>query len=81
MESLYRFAAAVPKVKVANVNDNAGEILKLTRQARKKNVSLLVFPELSLTGYSCGDLFFQDILLDAVLAALEEIRMDSQSYL
>ncbi len=58
-----RVAAAVPKVRVADVDANVREICRMTDQAIAAGVSLLVFPELSLTGYSCGDLFGQDLLI------------------
>ena len=51
-----RTAAAVPTVKVADVTYNTAEICRLAGEAFEKEVSLVVFPELSLTGSSCGDL-------------------------
>ena len=58
-----RTAAAVPSVKVADVTYNAAEICRLAGEAFEKEVSLVAFPELSLTGYSCGDLFGQSLLV------------------
>ena len=58
-----RTAAAVPSVKVADVIYNAAEICRLAGEAFEKEVSLVAFPELSLTGYSCGDLFGQSLLV------------------
>ena len=58
-----RTAAAVPSVKVADVIYNAAEICRLAGKAFEKEVSLVAFPELSLTGYSCGDLFGQSLLV------------------
>ena len=52
-----RTAAAVPVVKVADVAHNVEEICRLVGEAADKEVSLAVFPELSLTGSTCGDLF------------------------
>ena len=58
-----RTAAAVPVVRIADVTYNAAEICRLAGEAFGKEVSLVVFPELSLTGYSCEDLFFQNLLV------------------
>ena len=58
-----RTAAAVPSVRVADVTYNAAEICRLAGEAFEKGVSLVAFPELSLTGYSCGDLFGQSLLI------------------
>lgn len=58
-----RTAAAVPLVKVADVIYNAAEICRLAGEAFEKEVSLVAFPELSLTGYSCGDLFGLSLLV------------------
>ena len=58
----FRVAAAVPTVKVADIKFNTEEICRLTSEAFDKNVSLVAFPELSLTGYTCGDLFHQEFL-------------------
>ena len=66
-------AAATPKVRVADCRFNAQETWKLLVQAAEKGVKLAVFPELGLTGYTCGDLFFQPSLLDAAWEALLEL--------
>ena len=60
---LFRVAAAVPRVKVADVEYNAESICRLTAEAEKEEASLVVFPELSITGYTCLDLFGQNLLL------------------
>lgn len=59
-----RVAAAVPVVRVADTVYNTEEICRMTSEASEMGVSLVVYPELSVTGYSCGDLFFQKVLLD-----------------
>lgn len=56
-------AAAVPEVKVADCAFNAGRIAGLMERAEEAGVQLVCFPELSLTGYTCGDLFHQQVLL------------------
>ena len=68
-----RVAAAVPAIKVANTRHNTEEICRLTSGAFDKNVSLVVFPELSLTGSTCGDLFCQSTLLGRAEKGIREI--------
>lgn len=57
-------AAVTPKLKVADVAYNGAEIEKLMRKASGEGARLIVFPELCLTGYTCGDLFSQELLLE-----------------
>lgn len=59
-----RVAAATPKIRVADCDRNKNEIIKLINEANSEGVSLIVFPELCITGYTCGDLFLQKTLLD-----------------
>ena len=59
-----RIACAVPEVQVANVEKNTQDICDYMRSADAQSVDVLLFPELALTGYSCGDLFLQDALLN-----------------
>ena len=66
-------ATAVPVVKVADCHYNANQILALIKEAEKKGVELLIFPELSITSYSCGDLFQQPILHKEAQRALAYI--------
>lgn len=71
---LVRVAAAVPKLKVGNVPYNAAEIRKLAREAfNKEGASVVIFPELALTGYTCGDLFRQTCLIEKAREALVEL--------
>ena len=58
-----RTSAAVPAVRIADTKYNAEEICRMTAEAIGAGTSLLVFPELSLTGASCGDLFRQSLLI------------------
>ena len=67
-----KVAAASPNVTVADCNANLSEILRIHNQAKELGVKLLVFPELCLTGATCGDLFFSDVLLDAAKRSLVE---------
>ena len=57
-------AAAVPTVKVADVEYNVQQIESIIAQAEGRGVEVIVFPELCLTGYTCQDLFKEQILLD-----------------
>ena len=66
-------AAATPKIRVADVHYNGGNIIQLIEKAEKAGAELLVFPELCVCGYTCGDLFGQNVLLDGCLAALSDI--------
>jgi NAD+ synthase (glutamine-hydrolysing) len=73
-----KVAAAVPAVKVADVEYNLQQIESLIAQAEGKGVEILVFPELCITGYTCQDLFKEQLLLDraesAVIALLDFTR-------
>ena len=72
MKGFVKVASAIPKVKVANCRYNIVEINRLIQEAATSDVQIIVFPELSITGYSCGDLFFQQVLQeDALLGMLE----------
>ena len=54
-----RIACAVPPVKVGDTVKNAADICRYIEKADEANADLVVFPELSLTGYTCQDLFFR----------------------
>ncbi|MBO5939153.1 MAG: NAD(+) synthase [Clostridia bacterium] len=66
-----KVGTATPKVTLADPSANLEEILRLHKDADALGVKLLVFPELCLTGYTCSDLFFSSVLLDAAKFALE----------
>lgn len=68
-----RVGGIVNKLVLANPLENAKEIIKEIKKAIKLGVSIVVTPELSLTGYTCGDLFLQDKLLNDSEKALEEV--------
>ena len=68
-----RTAAAVPAVRLADVTYNVAEICRLLGEAFEKEVSLVAFPELSLTGYSCGDLFGQSLLIKGAEDGVKKI--------
>ena len=72
-----RVAAAVPRVHVADPAANAAQVRDLLAQAQLQRVDVVTFPELCLTGYTCGDLFQQPVLLDAALAALQRLLKEN----
>ena len=70
MKDILRASVISPSLKVADVSYNLTEILKRVNEAKKAGAAIALFPELSLTGYTCGDLFAADLLLDAAKDAL-----------
>ena len=72
-----QIACVSPKVCIADPEKNADEIIRAAAQAAGEGASLVVFPELSVTGYTCGDLFFQDTLISAAAKAVDRIVRES----
>ena len=72
-----RVAASVPEIKVANVEFNVKEIVNEIKKLAKEGVQVVTFPELSITGYTCGDLFNQDFLVEKSIEGLETIVKDT----
>lgn len=70
---LIRLAASSPKLKVADCDFNTVEIERVIEQAMRESVQILCFPELCITSYSCGDLFFQKTLQQKALESLYKI--------
>ena len=68
-----KVAAATPDIRVADVDYNKGQIIKQMDEAAEAGAKIIVFPELCTTGYTCSDLFLQDILLNSAKKALVEI--------
>ena len=68
-----KVAAATPDIRVADVDYNKGQIIKQMDEAAEVGAKIIVFPELCITGYTCSDLFLQDILLSSAKKALVEI--------
>lgn len=73
IEGFLRVAVATPKIKVADVRFNTEAVLREIAEADRQGASLLVFPELVLTAYTCADLFHQTILIERAAAALDEV--------
>lgn len=72
-DGFVRVGSVSPEVHVADVDFNVEQIIKYCKEADEQKCSLLVFPELSITGYTCGDLFLQDELLESALRGLYDI--------
>lgn len=68
-----KIASAIPAVKVANCQYNIEQIESMVKSADKEGIEIIVFPELSVTGYSCQDLFRQRLLLEEAEHAVEDL--------
>ena len=79
MHGFYRVAAAVNKTIVANPKENAIEVLKLLTQAYEQDVAIVVFPELTLTGYTASDLFLNQTLIQKQYESLEILLKESKN--
>lgn len=78
MNDFVRVASAVIKTTVADTTKNTEEHIKMMEKSSSQNVDITVFPELSITGYTCQDLFFQKELLDKTYSSLIEIKKKSE---
>ena len=72
-QGFIKVAAATPNIKVADVDHNLEEICRLIDETVANGAKVIAFPELCVTGYTCGDLFSQDVLLKKAKEALKEI--------
>lgn len=73
-----RVGAIVNKLALANPLKNAEVIIKEIKKAKTLGISIVTTPELSLTGYTCGDLFFQEQLLSDSIKALEKVLNETK---
>ena len=73
----YRVAAAVPQVRVADVDFNTAVLVSAAQEAAQQGAEVVVFPELCLTSASCADLFFQPRLQKAATAALQRFAAET----
>lgn len=73
-----RVGSIVNKLVLADSISNAKELVKMINEAAKKGVAVVSTPQLSLTGFTCGDLFFQEKLLDDVLLGLKIILKETE---
>ena len=76
-DGFIKVAAATPEVRVADCQFNRTQIAALMHQAAEQGVKVVCFPELSLTGYTCGDLFLQSTLLRGAEEALQQLMQDT----
>ncbi len=74
-----RVAAATPPLRVGDIDHNLEKILAFARQADNEHTSIIVFPEMSVTAYTMGDLYFDRTLLDKARDGLEKIRTRSRN--
>ena len=79
-EGFLKVAAATPRIRVADCAYNTARVEELIAEAAEQGISLCVFPELVLTGYTCGDLFLQQALLDAAEEGLTRILQCSARF-
>lgn len=79
-DNFIKVAAVTPDIRVGDTEFNTQSIICNIKEAAKKGVKLAVFPELCITGYTCGDLFLQDTLLKGALDGLEEICKASKDF-
>lgn len=72
-----KVACATPDIRVADTAFNSDSIIKLIKRAAVNGIRLIVFPELCITGYTCGDLFLQKSLIDSAKAQLKRIAYET----
>ena len=75
-----KVAAATPHVRVADPAYNVQELIQIAKTAAEKNVKVLVFPELAITGYTCADLFYSDVLLSSSKQALNFYLKETENF-
>ena len=72
-QGFVKVAAVTPDIRVADVEYNTKQICAALDEAAQERAKIVVFPELCVTGYTCGDLFSQDVLLHAAECAVKKI--------
>ena len=77
-QGFVKVAAVTPNVKVADIDFNTKEICRCIDETVRNGAKVIVFPELCITGYTCGDLFFQEILIRSAKEALEKIAAHTE---
>jgi NAD+ synthase (glutamine-hydrolysing) len=80
MYGFYRIATSVPKVQIANPSKNVENIIEILEEENKNESSIVLFPELCITGYTAGDLFLNQNLLDSQNKALKKLLQRSEKY-
>lgn len=79
LDGFIKVGVCSPDLRVADCEYNCGKMIEKAREMSRKKVKILAFPELSLTGYTCGDLFLQEPLLEGALRALERFVKETAS--
>ena len=77
-DGFIKAAACTPQITVGNPDKNADEIIRLAKKAAKDGAKIIAFPELSVTGATCGDAFFQQQLIKDAALAMEKIRQGTR---
>lgn len=75
-----RVASSAPEIRVADVEFNTSRISIAMASAAKQGAAIILFPELSLTGYTCGDLFTQSLLINKALESLQLLAAATEKY-
>ena len=76
-DGFIKVAAGTPDVQVADCEFNAAEIIKMVREMEAEGAKVMVFPELCITAYTCGDLFWQENLLEEAKVQLVRIAEET----
>ena len=79
MKDILRASVVSPALKVADITYNLAEIQKRIQEAKENGSTIVLFPELSLTGYTCGDLFLSNLLLENTKKALATLADEMPS--
>lgn len=79
-DGFLRVAGCTPQVALANPEQNLRNIIDMASSADAQGASIILFPELSLSGYTCGDLFHQIPLLEECLSALHRLAIESKRW-
>lgn len=77
-DGLIKVAVGTPEIRVADCAYNAASTVAVAKRAADAGVRILALPELCLTGYTCGDLFLQETLIEGAYAALEAVRRETE---
>ena len=72
-DGFIRVAAATPEIRVADCEYNRKQVERMLKEAWEQKARIVVFPELCMTGYTCGDLFLQELLLSGCVSELEKL--------
>lgn len=78
-QGYFRVASAVPTVSVGDVRSNTEAIISMARELASKHVRIASFPELCITGYTCGDLFHNEVLPEAAEEAIKTLLIESRT--